>query len=53
MVAEEFHVQLPRLHLGLLEAEEIGVQCVESLFKAIFGAGSKPVHVPTNEFHIL
>ena len=51
LVTEEGHVELTCLHLGLLQAEEVGIQGVEGLFEILTCYGAQAVNVPTDEFH--
>ena len=50
-VALKFKVQLTSLHLGLLQAEEIGVQFLENVAEPLAHYGPQAVHVPRDEFH--
>ena len=45
-VSVEREVQLSLLHLGLLQAEEVGVQCQEGVSEAFVATGTQPVDVP-------
>ena len=53
LVSRKLQVQLPRLHLGLLQAEEIGVQFYKDVGKAFARHRPKAVYVPGDEFEIL
>ena len=50
-IAIEIQIQLSLLHLRFLQAEEISIQCLESISKSFVGTGPQPVHVPRNQFH--
>lgn len=50
-VAFEGQIDLPGLHLGLLQAEEVGIQAVEDVGKAFVYAGPQAVDVPRYELH--
>ena len=50
-VTVKLQVQLSLLHLGLLQAEEIGVQFLEDVGKALAGHCTQAVHIPRDEFH--
>ena len=50
-VAVKIQVELARLHLGLLQAKEVGIQFLEDVAKAFSHHGSQAVHVPRDEFH--
>ena len=52
-VAGELQVQLARLHLGLLQAEEIGVQVYENVRKPFAGHGPQAIDIPGYEFHVI
>ena len=46
LIAVESDVQLTLLHLGLLQAEEVGVQRLEDFAEALTVAGPQPIHIP-------
>ena len=43
---EASQVQLPLLHLGLLQAEKVRVQCPERVLETLAAAGPQAIHVP-------
>ena len=45
-VTVKYQVQLPCLQLGLLQAEEVGVQLLENVTKSFANHGPQAVHVP-------
>ena len=49
-IAFRLKVRLAGLHLGLLQADGIGVKGSKGFGKALFQAGTKAVHVPADEF---
>ena len=53
LVAVEGEVELPGLHLRLLETEEVGIELTENITEALALAGTETVHIPRNQFHIL
>ena len=52
-VSRELQVQLTRLHLGLLQAEEVGIKRLEDFTEILPHYGTQAIHVPANQFHIL
>ena len=50
-IALKLQVQLTRLHLSLLQAEEIGVQLLEDVAEPLAHYGPQAIHVPRDEFH--
>ena len=50
-VACRCKIRLTGLHLRLLNAEEIRIQRVEGILKALFQAGAQAVDIPADEFH--
>ena len=50
-VARQVQLDLMRLCLRLLQAEEIGVQRPEGVLKALLQAGADAVDVPRDQFH--
>ena len=50
-VALEVEVELPLLHLGFLQTEEVGIQLFEHIAEAFAHAGSQAVDIPGNEVH--
>ena len=50
-VARQIQLDLKRLRLRLLQAEEIGVQRPEGVLKALLQAGADAVDVPRDQFH--
>ena len=51
MVAGKIEFDLARGKLGLLQAENIGVDRIEKVHKAFADARAQAVHVPGNKFH--
>ena len=51
VVAVEGKVQLPGLHLRLLQAEDVRVQGAETVREALSGRRPQSVHVPGDQFH--
>ena len=45
-ISKELKVQLPRLHLGFLQAEEVGVQFRKYVGKTFARHGPEAVYVP-------
>ena len=52
-IAREFDIELTLLHLGLLQAEEIGIERLKHFLEVFAHYGTQAVYIPTNEFHIL
>ena len=50
-VARQIQLDLKRLRLRLLQAEEIGVQRMKGVLKALLQAGADAVDVPRDQFH--
>ena len=50
-VTLESQIQLAGLHFRFLQAEKIGIQFVESFFKAFILAGAQAVYIPGDKFH--
>ena len=46
LIAREIQLDLPGLKLGLLQAEEVGVQAPEDILKAFFTYGAQAVNIP-------
>ena len=46
-------ISLPRLHLGLLHREDVGIQRRKACGKIVGQAGPQAVDVPADQFHIL
>ena len=46
MVPRQFQIHLPRLELGLLEAEEIRIQLAEDVQEALLYTGPQTVDIP-------
>ena len=46
VVAVKLEVELAGLHLGLLQAEEVGVQLAEDIFKALAHTGTQAIDIP-------
>ena len=52
LVAGEGEVELPCLHLGLLQTKEIRVERGEGLRETLAAHGAESVYIPGNEFHV-
>ena len=52
-IAWEFDIELTLLHLGLLQAEEIGIERLKHFLEVFAHYGTQAVYIPTDEFHIL
>ena len=48
LVSFERQIELSRLHFRLLQAEEVGVERLETLAEALSLAGPQSVHIPTD-----
>ena len=51
LITLELQVELSGLHLGFLQAEEVGIEPAECVAEAFLVACSQSVDVPGNEFH--
>ena len=50
-VTVKFQVQLSSLHLGFLQAEEVGIEFLKDVAEALAHHGPQAVYVPRDEFH--
>ena len=51
VVARKIKVGLVRLHLGLAQAEDVGVLGLKKIKKALARTGAQAVYIPGNQFH--
>ena len=51
VVARKVKVGLVRLHLGLAQAEDVGVLGLKKIKKAFARTGAQAVYIPGNQFH--
>ena len=50
MIARKRYVNLPLLKLRLLQTEDVSIELLKRLRKAVFHRGPKTVYIPRNEF---
>ena len=46
MIPRSIQAQLPLLHLGFLDAEDVGVRLLYKIQKALTQAGAQAVYIP-------
>ena len=51
LITLELQVELPGLHLRLLQTEEVGIQLTEDVAEPLALTGPQAIHIPTDKFH--
>ena len=51
LVPLKLKVELPGLHLGLLQTEEVGIQLTEDVAESFSFTGPQAIHVPGDKLH--